>query len=54
MSDTLKCINPVDGRIYVERPLADEAEIAAALERARQAQAGWRQVAMAERQAVLG
>jgi acyl-CoA reductase-like NAD-dependent aldehyde dehydrogenase len=53
MADTLKCISPVDGRIYVERPLADEAETAAALERARAAQAAWRHVPMAERQVVL-
>ena len=27
MTDTLKTISPVDGRIYVERPLADAAGI---------------------------
>ena len=53
MSDTLKCISPADGRVYVERPLADGAAIAAALARARVAQAAWRQVPVGERQTVL-
>ena len=29
MSNTLKCISPADGRVFVERPLADGAAIAA-------------------------
>jgi len=53
MTETLKCITPVDGSVYVERPLADDAEVAAALAGAQAAQAGWRQTAVAERQAVL-
>ena len=53
MTETLKCITPVDGSIYVERPLADDAEVAAALAGARAAQAGWRHTPVAERQAVL-
>ncbi len=53
MSDSLKCITPVDGRVYVERPLASGAQIEAALDRARAAQATWRHVAIAERQALL-
>ena len=53
MADTLKCITPVDGSVYVKRPLAGPAEIGAALVRARRAQAAWRHVAMAERQALL-
>ena len=27
MTDTLKTISPVDGRVYVERPLASGADI---------------------------
>ena len=54
MADMLKTVSPVDGSIYVERPLAGGAEIEAALGRAVEAQAGWRAVPMAERQAVLG
>ena len=38
----LRCISPVDGSLYAERPLASEAEIAAALKAARGAQAAWR------------
>ena len=53
MSETLRCRSPVDGRIYVERPLASEGEIAAALDRAREAQTDWRRVPIAERQALM-
>jgi acyl-CoA reductase-like NAD-dependent aldehyde dehydrogenase len=41
MTDTLKTISPVDGRIYVERPLADAAGIDRALIAARAAQPRW-------------
>lgn len=53
MADMLKTISPVDGSIYVERPLADGAAIEAALGRAVMAQAVWRATPMAERQAIL-
>ena len=53
MSETLKCITPVDGSVYVERPLASGAEVAAALAGAQAAQAGWRHTPVAERQALL-
>ncbi|MFQ5776271.1 MAG: aldehyde dehydrogenase family protein [Kiloniellaceae bacterium] len=53
VAEMLTCITPVDGSVYVERPLAGHAEIAAALERARKAQAAWKQVPMSERQALL-
>lgn len=49
MTDTLKIISPVDGSLYAERPLADDAEIGATLERARAAQTAWRSVPIAER-----
>ncbi len=49
MTETLKCITPVDGSVYVERPLADETEIAEALVAARAAQAAWRRTPLAER-----
>jgi acyl-CoA reductase-like NAD-dependent aldehyde dehydrogenase len=42
MTDTLKTISPVDGRIYVERPLATAAEIDRALDVAQRAQLVWR------------
>ncbi len=50
MSDTLKTISPVDGSVYVERPLADPAAIDRALERARKAQRDWKKVPLSERQ----
>jgi acyl-CoA reductase-like NAD-dependent aldehyde dehydrogenase len=40
--DVQTTISPVDGRVYVERRLASDAEIRTALERAAQAQAEWR------------
>src|SRR3546814_5959190 len=53
MSEMLKTISPVDGRVYAERPLADEAEIAAALDRAVAGQRAWRRATLAERHAML-
>ena len=53
MSDSLKCITPVDGSVYVERPLAGAAEVEASVERARAAQTAWSYVPIAERQALL-
>jgi acyl-CoA reductase-like NAD-dependent aldehyde dehydrogenase len=54
MDDRIRVISPVDGEVYAERALAGEAEIAAALERAARAQAGWREVQRSERAAILG
>jgi acyl-CoA reductase-like NAD-dependent aldehyde dehydrogenase len=48
-----KTISPVDGRVYVERALADGAAIEAALTRAVAAQHEWRRVPVAERAAML-
>ncbi|MBK8026969.1 MAG: aldehyde dehydrogenase family protein [Chloroflexi bacterium] len=45
-------ISPVDGSIYVERPLADARQIDAALSRAVEGQRAWKQTALAERAAV--
>ncbi len=53
MTDKLQCNTPVDGSVYVERPLAGPAEIAAALTRARSAQPTWRHVPISERQVLL-
>jgi len=49
MSEKLTCITPVDGTVYVERPLATAAETEAALARARKAQAEWRHVSVNDR-----
>lgn len=44
-----KTISPVDGSVYCELPLATDAEVDAALTRARAAQRGWRLAPVAER-----
>jgi len=49
MTDTLKTISPVDGRIYVERPLATAAAINRALDSAQRAQLAWRSVPLTVR-----
>jgi acyl-CoA reductase-like NAD-dependent aldehyde dehydrogenase len=54
MTGTLKTVSPVDGRIYVERPLATGAGIDRALDSAQRAQRFWRAVPLAERCDVLG
>ena len=54
MSTLLQTISPVDGRVYVERPLADTKAIDAALEAARRAQVTWAATPVATRVALLG
>jgi len=53
LTDTLRTISPVDGCIYVERPLESAAGIDRALERARSAQAAWAASPLAGRCEVL-
>jgi acyl-CoA reductase-like NAD-dependent aldehyde dehydrogenase len=53
MSDTLKTISPVDGRIYVERPLQTAADIDRALESAHTAQRAWGLLPLAARCEIL-
>ena len=45
----IKCISPVDGSLYVERPLPSEAELSAAVQRAREAGRAWRNTPLEER-----
>jgi len=45
--------SPVDGRVYVERPLATEAQIEHILAQAKTAQAHWKHVPIAERATVV-
>lgn len=52
MTETLTCISPIDGSVYAERPAAADADIRAALERARACQAAWRDTSIAERAAL--
>lgn len=49
MADVLRTISPVDGSVYVERNLASESDIGAALAAGRRAQAEWRDVPVASR-----
>jgi acyl-CoA reductase-like NAD-dependent aldehyde dehydrogenase len=53
MTDHLKCITPVDGSVYVERPRASDGEIGEALARARSAREDWSRMPVAERCALL-
>jgi acyl-CoA reductase-like NAD-dependent aldehyde dehydrogenase len=48
-----RTLSPVDGSVYVERPLANHAAIDGALERARLAQREWRRVPVETRAAIL-
>lgn len=48
-----RTVSPVDGRVYVERPLAGSGEIDAALTLAATAQREWRQVSLAERAGLI-
>jgi acyl-CoA reductase-like NAD-dependent aldehyde dehydrogenase len=53
MTEIQKTLSPVDGRVYVERPLATAAQIQKTLERAKAAQTTWRRVPIAERAALV-
>jgi acyl-CoA reductase-like NAD-dependent aldehyde dehydrogenase len=53
MNNLQRTISPVDGRVYVERPLAGPLEVDAALAMARDAQHEWRLVPLARRIALL-
>lgn len=54
MSARLKTLSPIDGRVYVERELADAAAIDAALARAQRAQLAWRRISIEQRVQLLG
>ena len=49
MSNEVKLISPVDGRVYAERHYASDETVAAALEAAAQAQRAWKKTPLAER-----
>jgi acyl-CoA reductase-like NAD-dependent aldehyde dehydrogenase len=53
MTETVKLKSPIDGSIFVERPVASDQAINAAVERARTAQADWARVPVAERAAYM-
>ena len=49
MTETVKLTSPIDGSIWLERPVATDQAINAATERARAAQVSWAQTPIAER-----
>lgn len=49
MADMLRVISPVDGSVYVERPLATAAAVETTLAKAKRAQADWKQTSIGER-----
>ncbi len=51
MAETIKCISPVDGRVYASRPVASRKEIAATLAAAHAAQGRWKRLPLVERAA---
>lgn len=53
MNEKLTCVSPVDGRVYVELPLAAPARIETVIEDAVGAQRRWAAMPLAARQAIL-
>src|SRR5690606_24089790 len=49
MTETVKIVSPIDGRVYAERKTATGAEIEAAVARAKHAEKTWREVTVRER-----
>jgi acyl-CoA reductase-like NAD-dependent aldehyde dehydrogenase len=49
MTDTVRCISPVNGELYAERPLTPDGEVDSAIAAARAAQAEWGRMAVHER-----
>ena len=51
MAETIKCISPVNGKLYASRPVASKKEIAATFAAAHGVQEKWRKLPLAERAA---
>ncbi len=51
MTESIKCISPVDGRLYASRPVASKKAIAATFAAAHAAQDKWKRLPLAERAA---
>ncbi|HEY9012541.1 MAG TPA: aldehyde dehydrogenase family protein [Devosia sp.] len=49
MTETVRIVSPIDGRVYAERKVATGAEIDAAVTRAKHAEKAWREVTVGER-----
>ena len=52
-SGSVQCVTPIDGTLYVERPLLNEIEIENALNAAQRAQGEWARTALSDRQHVV-
>ena len=53
MTTTIKCTSPIDGSLYVERPILTPQQASAAVARASAAQAGWAARPLSERIALV-
>ena len=53
MSSYLKCISPIDGSVYAERPLMEKTAAFAAVKRAEDAQTAWAMRPLDERVAIV-
>src|SRR3569623_523294 len=53
MTETVKIVSPVDGRVYAERPVASAAEIEAAVSKAKAARKAWGEITVRERAKIL-
>jgi acyl-CoA reductase-like NAD-dependent aldehyde dehydrogenase len=51
MTELIRCISPVDGRVYASRPIATKKQVAAVFGAARAAQEKWKRLPVAERAA---
>ena len=49
MTETVRIVSPIDGRVYAERPVASAAEIEAAVAKAKAARKAWGEVTVLER-----
>ncbi len=49
MTETVRCISPVNGELYAERSLTPDAEVDAAIAAARSARAEWARLPVFER-----
>ena len=53
MTETIRIVSPVDGKVYAERPLASDVSVDAALTAAHASQAQWRATPLAKRAEIL-
>src|SRR5262245_2125322 len=49
MTETVKLVSPVDGRVYAERPVANAAEIETAVAKSKAARKAWGEITVRER-----